>query len=77
MPETLDDLRAMSFVSLRHWVRDQTRTMGIDREFSGRRVKALAGGLLDELERLAQGEARTWADPTPEIALRNVMRGSR
>lgn len=77
MPETLDDLRDMPFVSLRHWVRGQTRAMGLEREFSGRRVKALTSGLLDELDRLAHGEARTWTDPTPEAALRNVLRGSR
>ena len=64
MPET------QSFVTLKGWVRNYAQTLGLT--FSDRQAKRFTIRLVDELDRMA-GDPRTWNDPTPERAFRNLM----
>lgn len=74
MPEmTLDDLAAVPFVQLRKWVREALDLYTTaDDKVSGRKVKQLTAGVMDELDKL-HGDPRTWNDPTPEAVFRKVF----
>lgn len=74
MPEiTMDELATIPFVQLRHWVREalDSYTTTEDR-VSGRKVKQITAGVMDELDRL-KGDPRTWSDPTPEAVFRKAF----
>lgn len=74
MPEmTMDELAEIPFVQLRKWVREALDLYTItDDRVSGRKVKQLTAGVMDELDRL-KGDPRTWSDPTPEAVFRKVF----
>lgn len=59
-----------SFVKLKSWVRRYAAELGMT--FSDRQAKRFTIRLIDELDRMA-GDPRTWSDPTPEQAFRNLM----
>lgn len=74
MPEiSLEEMATMPFTRLRKWVREAVDVYTDDeRQVSGRRIKQLTAGVLDELDRL-KGDPRTWNDPTPEAVFRKAF----
>ena len=70
---TMDELAEIPFVQLRKWVRESLDLYTTTEErVSGRKVKQLTAGVVDELDRL-KGDPRTWNDPTPEAVFRKVF----
>lgn len=65
-------LDAMPFARFRRWVKDRAVDEGLSKDLSSRKVKALASRMRNEIDLYLYGDARTWSDPTPEEAFKNI-----